>query len=65
MKAKCLGALRGFCGEGKAGLRDAVGGWAVVGWRAVWRPRGLRASSSEGSFFLQYARQVLDSSESS
>lgn len=55
-------------GAGRVGLRDVVGGWegGVAGWRAAWRPQGLQARSAEkSSFFLQYARQVLESSETS
>lgn len=64
-----MGADQALCKKGRVGLRDAVVGWVgeyagVVGWREVWRPQGLQARSAEkSSVFLQYARHVPESSE--
>lgn len=65
MKAKCLGADQALWR--RQGWVERCG-WegGVVGWRVVRRPQGLQARSAEKSLvFLQYARQVLDSSETS
>lgn len=70
MKAKSLGGEQALWR--RQGWVERCGGWVggweggVVGWREVRRPQGLQARSAEKSLvFLQYARQVLDSSETS
>lgn len=66
MKVKCLGADQALWR--RQGWVERCGGCegGVLGWRVMWRPQGPQARSAEkSSVFLQYARQVLGSSESS
>lgn len=67
MKVKCLGAVARACAE-KARL-DCEMRWAGcrVMWDGglVWRPWGLRASSSEGSVPSACKAGAVDSSGSS